>query len=104
MRGNTYTDMFVAQYPIQSKDIVSIGSIIHIILLFQCQQLRISALAGVAQWTEREPANRMVTGSVPSQVTRLGCEPGPQWGMCERQPHTDVSLPLFLPPFSSVWK
>ena len=27
--------------------------------------------------------------------TCLGCGPGPQWGNCERQPHTDVSLPLF---------
>ena len=30
-----------------------------------------------------------------------GCRPVPQWGAGERQPHTDVFLPLFHPPFSS---
>ena len=53
---------------------------------------------------EHGPANQMVASSVPSQGTCLGWRPGPQWGVCERQPHTDVSLPLFLLPFSSVWK
>ena len=36
------------------------------------------ALAGVAQWIECGPANQRVTGSIPSQGTRLGCGPGPQ--------------------------
>ena len=31
------------------------------------------ALAGVAQWTERGPANQMVAGSVPCQGTCLDC-------------------------------
>ena len=35
--------------------------------------------------------------SIPSQGTCLGCGPGPQWGPHKKQPHTDVSLPLFLP-------
>ena len=56
-----------------------------------------SALAGVAQWIECQPANQRVTGSIPSQGTRLGCGPGPQLGAHDRQPHIDVSLPLFLP-------
>ena len=30
----------------------------------------------------------------------LGCGPGPWCGACERQLHIDISLPLFLPPFS----
>ena len=60
------------------------------------------ALAGVAQWIERQPVNQRVTGSIPSQGTCLGCRPGPQWGARERQPHIDVSLPLFLPPFPSL--
>ena len=47
--------------------------------------------------------NQRVAGSIPSQGTYLGCGPGPQRGwVCERQPHTDVSLPYFLLPFSSV--
>ena len=58
------------------------------------------ALASVAQWIEYWPANQRVTGSIPSQGTRLGCGPGPQQGACERQPHIDVSLPLFLPSYS----
>ena len=36
-----------------------------------------TALAGVAQWIECQPANQKVTGSVPSQGTCLGCRPGP---------------------------
>ena len=49
-------------------------------------------------------ANQRVTGLIPSQGTRLGCRPGPQLGVCERQPHIDVFLPLFLPPFPSFQK
>ena len=60
------------------------------------------SLAGVVQWTERGPANQSVTGSIPSQGTCLGCRPDAQKVVCERQPHTDVSLPLFLPPSSSL--
>ena len=62
------------------------------------------ALAGVAQWTECWPVNWRVAGLIPSQGTCLGC--GPQLGACRRQPmflsHTDVSLPLFHPPFLSL--
>ena len=58
------------------------------------------ALAGVAQWIERTPANQMVTSSIPSQGTCLSCRPSPQWGLYDRQPHRDVSLPIFLLPFS----
>ena len=36
------------------------------------------AVAGVAQWIECGPANQSITGSIPSQDTRLGCGPGPQ--------------------------
>ena len=52
------------------------------------------ALAGIAQWIERRPANQKVSGSIPSQGTCLGCRPGPWWGARKKQPHTDVSLPL----------
>ena len=54
------------------------------------------ALAGVAQWIECWPANQRVAGWIPCQGTCLGSRPGPQWAVRERQPHTDVSLPLFL--------
>ena len=36
------------------------------------------ALAGVAQWTEHQPANQRAAGLSPSQGTCLGCGPGPQ--------------------------
>ena len=62
------------------------------------------ALAGIAQWIERGPANQGVAGSIPSQGTCLGCRPGSQWGMHGRQPHIDGSLPLFLLPFPSLLK
>ena len=45
------------------------------------------ALAGVAQRIERQP----VAGSFPGQGTHLGCGPGPQLAVCERQP-INVSL------------
>ena len=61
-----------------------------------------AALADVAQWVERQTAKQRVTGSIPSQPTCLGCRPGPQWAGYKRQPHTDISLPLFLPPFPSL--
>ena len=60
------------------------------------------ALAGVAQWIERWPENQRVTHSIPSQVTCLGCGPDSWWGPRASQPHTDVSLPLLLPPFPSL--
>ena len=62
-----------------------------------------SALAGVAQWTEHGPVNQKVTSYIPRQGTCLGCRPGPQLGVCERQlidvslTHIHVSLPLPLP-------
>ena len=60
-----------------------------------------AALADVAQWIERQPANQRVTGSIPCQGTCLGCGPGPQHGAHKRQPHIDIFLPLFLPPSPS---
>ena len=60
------------------------------------------ALAGAAQWIEHQPANQRFASSIPSQGTCLGCRPGSQYGACERQPHIDVSLPLFLLPFPTL--
>ena len=54
-----------------------------------------SALAGVAQWTEAlacEPKGRRLdshSGNMP------GLQARPPVVACERQPHIDVSLPLF---------
>ena len=65
----------------------------------------LTALAGVAQWTECRPANQKVAGSIPSQGPCLGCRPGPQLGVLEGQPHIDVSVPLsFLSPLSKINK
>ena len=60
------------------------------------------ALTGVAQWIEHGPVNQRVAGLIPSQGTCLGCGPGPQEEACERQPHIDVPVPLFLLPFPSL--
>ena len=58
------------------------------------------ALAGVAQWLECHPENQGVTGSIPSQGTCLGYGArSPVGGMHKRQPHIDISFPVFLPPF-----
>ena len=59
------------------------------------------ALDGVAGWTEYWPAKQGVTCSIQSQGSCLGCWPGSQKRVHKRQPHIDVSLPLFLPPFLS---
>ena len=36
----------------------------------------LSALAGVSQWIECQPANQRVASSIPSHGTCLGCGPG----------------------------
>ena len=61
-----------------------------------------STLAGAAQWIEHQFVNQRVAGSIPSRGTYLGCRSGPQLEEHERQPPTNVSLPLFLPPFPSL--
>ena len=61
------------------------------------------ALAGVAQWIEHRPANWKAASWIPSQGTHLGCGPGPQLGVCERQP-IDISLSLSLAPLSKINK
>ena len=66
-----------------------------------CHKVKIAALAGVAQWIEHWPADQKVASSITSQGACLGCGPGSQWGVHERQPHIDGSLSL-LPPFPSV--
>ena len=54
-------------------------------------KLKAFALAGVAQWIDCRPMNGKVSSSIPDQGARLGRGPGPQLGVCERQP-IDVSL------------
>ena len=61
----------------------------------------IIALTCVAQLVGCHSAKWNVDCSIPSGGSCLGCRSGPQLGAWERQPHTDISLPLFLPPFPS---
>ena len=55
----------------------------------------------MAQWIECWTEKQRVAGSILSQGTCLGCGLDPQWRALERQPHTDVSLPL-SPSFPSL--
>ena len=61
-----------------------------------------SALDGEAQWIEYQHSNQRVTGSIPSQSTCLGCQLGAHLGACKMQTHINVSLSLFLSPFTSL--
>ena len=45
------------------------------------------ALAGVAQWIERQPTNQRVTGLIPSQGTCVGCGSGPGRSIGEATTH-----------------
>ena len=60
-------------------------------------------LAGMSQWTECQPANQRVAGSIPSQGNAWVAGQVPSWGRA-RGNHTDVSLPFFLPSFLFLWK
>ena len=59
--------------------------------IFLVDEESMSALAGVAPWTEHKPENQKVTGLIPGQGTCLGCRPGPRLGVFENQ-WIDVSL------------
>ena len=60
-----------------------------------------TTLAGVAEWIERLPVNWKVTGLIPGQGTCPGCRPGPQMGVCKRQPiHVSLTHPCFSPSLS----
>ena len=66
-------------------------------IMVECKE--IDSSAGVAQWTELRPMNQRVVHLITSQDTCLGCRPGPQERVRDRQPHIDISLPVFLLPF-----
>ena len=56
------------------------------------QKIANMALAGVAQWIERQlGTNGSLVDSQSGHM--LGCRTGPWWGPYERQPHIAVSLP-----------
>ena len=97
------------RYPVEqfflvnSKEITFVTSFPHNLVLTASYRKRIyPALTGVAQWIKCQPVNQRSASSSPSQGTCLGCEPGPQQGMGERQPHINVPLLLFLSLFPSL--
>ena len=59
---------------------------------------------GVAQWIEYWPANQGFLVWFPLRAHGWVAGQIPQYGAHERQPHIDVSLPLFLLPFPSLRK
>ena len=60
------------------------------------------ALAGIAQWTERRLRTKGLLVQFPVGAYTWVVGQVPQVGAHERQPHTDISLPLFLLPFPSL--
>ena len=70
--------------------VVNLGWSLH--TLYTCL-----AVAGEAQWIECWPANWRLASLIPSHGTCLGFRPGPQLGVCERQP---IDVPLTHQGFS----
>ena len=68
-----------------------INKIILNFLSFKSIYFKTSNLAGMAQSTELQTVNLTVAGSIPSQGTCLGCRPGSQVGVCERQVMSPLS-------------
>ena len=50
----------------------------------------------MAHWIEHQPANQKVAGSIPGQGISLGWGPGPQLGVCEKQPINVSHISMFL--------
>ena len=68
-----------------------------------CIKILTTALAGVAQWIEHQPANQRVSVQFPVRTHAWFAGQVPMLqGEHEKQPHTDVSLPLFPSPFPSL--
>ena len=61
------------------------------------------ALAGVAQWIECRLQTKGSLVQFPVRAHAWVVGQVPSRGPCERQPHIDVSLPLFLSTFSSLY-
>ena len=59
------------------------------------------AVAGIAQWIERQLANRKVPGSIPSRGTCLSGGPGPSWGHVRGKESMFLSISFSLPSFLS---
>ena len=53
----------------------------------------------MAQGTECRPVDQGDASLIPSRAHAWVAGQVHSGGVCERQPHTDVSLPLFFPPF-----
>ena len=70
---------------------LALARIRHLTIQFSFKEIVWCALAGVTQWVEHRPANWKVASLIPGQGTCLGCRPGPQLGVWERQ-LMDVSL------------
>ena len=65
-------------------------------------KIKLSALAGVAQWIECWPVNQRVAGSIPRRGTCLSFRSGPQCEPVRSNQwmyilHINVSLPPSLP-------
>ena len=58
------------------------------------------ALAGMAQWNEREPVDEKLTGLIPSQGTWLGGGPDPQLGRARGNQLMFLSYQCFSPSLS----
>ena len=61
------------------------------IVLFNASKTFSWALAGVAQWVDRQPVNERIAGSIPSWGTCLGCGLALNLGAFGRQP---IYVPL----------
>ena len=76
---------------------------VHFIIVYRFhRKFTPYALAGVAQWIEHQTTKQRVTVRFPVRARARVAGQVPWCGKRDRQPHTDVSLPLLLPLFPSV--
>ena len=97
----------VAKVILMAMNVIWITNNVKLLYFTCCQKLKHEVVSppwlvwlrglNTGLWTQK------VTGSIPSQGTCLGCEPGPQLGAYERQPITVSLTHWYFSPILSLF-